>query len=330
MSSARLRLAVVFFALPLAAIGCGSEPSGPTLTDSYTVTWGPLEVPAQAERTQCVVKRLGNTDPARIAKFHNVLGLSSHHLIVYRVADTVEQPTPVDCTPFFDLLDPAKGSPLVITQKPDDTLELPRGVAYTLEANQMVRLEMHYVNATTMPRIVEATSTFTAIPDAEFRDEASFLFIGNPDINIAAMSQATVGPSFFPVGTDFESVNFFGITGHTHQWGTQMVVSNAANAGDPGTALYDVPGWRWDEPATVKLDPPLKLAPGAGFRFSCGYDNKSAQRVYWGEDANDEMCFFWAYYYPSKGAKVCIHTDRFGGQDLCCPGSDLCRYFDML
>jgi hypothetical protein len=27
---------------------------------------------------------------------------------------------------------------------------------------------------------------------------------------------------------------------------------------------------------------------------------------------------------------VCIHTDRFGGQDLCCPGSDLCRYFDML
>ena len=32
------------------------------------------------------------------------------------------------------------------------------------------------------------------------------------------------------------------------------------------------------------------------------------------------MCFFWAYYYPDKGAHVCFHTDQFlGGFDLCCP-----------
>jgi hypothetical protein len=39
------------------------------------------------------------------------------------------------------------------------------------------------------------------------------------------------------------------------------------------------------------------------------------------------MCFFWAYYYPSRGAKVCVHTDQYGGQNLCCPdaGAQLCN-----
>ena len=39
------------------------------------------------------------------------------------------------------------------------------------------------------------------------------------------------------------------------------------------------------------------------------------------------MCFFWAYYYPSQGSKVCIHTQQAGGAsgvDVCCPGDSLC------
>ena len=43
------------------------------------------------------------------------------------------------------------------------------------------------------------------------------------------------------------------------------------------------------------------------------------------------MCFFWAYYYPSNGSRVCAHTDRFGaGFDLCCPdaGTALCSLLD--
>ncbi len=33
------------------------------------------------------------------------------------------------------------------------------------------------------------------------------------------------------------------------------------------------------------------------------------------------------HYYPSQGARVCIHTSRIGGVgggDLCCPGDALC------
>jgi hypothetical protein len=44
---------------------------------------------------------------------------------------------------------------------------------------------------------------------------------------------------------------------------------------------------------------------------------------------NDEMCFFWAYYYPSKGARTCFHTAMTGTPiDVCCPGHQLCNVID--
>ena len=86
-----------------------------------------------AERTQCVIKKLGNTSRFRVGSIHNVLATGSHHLIVYRTNDTVERPEPFDCDPFVDTLDPESGSPLMITQKYEELLTLPEGVAYTFE-----------------------------------------------------------------------------------------------------------------------------------------------------------------------------------------------------
>ena len=62
---------------------------------------------------------------------------------------------------------------------------------------------------------------------------------------------------------------------------------------------------------------------GGGFDFQCTWTNAgtSARQVQFGESANDEMCFFWSYYYPSRGAKVCFHSEQgpTGPVDLCCP-----------
>ena len=52
-----------------------------------------------------------------------------------------------------------------------------------------------------------------------------------------------------------------------------------------------------------------------------------------GESANNEMCFFWAYYYPSQGSKVCFHSDKYGGAQgisLCCPGDSLCSFITQM
>jgi hypothetical protein len=300
----------------------------PAPAGSFAVNFGPQDAPPGEEHTKCVVKRLGNPASMHVGTVHNVLSKGSHHLVVYRVSDTVEQTTPFDCKPFTDTLDPTKGSTLMITQKADDALILPEGVAYTLEPNQMLRLEVHYINPGATKNVVQATSTFIPIADAAFKFEADFLFVGNPDINVAPMSTQTLGPAFIKLPPEYATVNFFAITGHTHHFGTNVVVKTAANKADPGTPVYDVPNWVWSEPETVQANPPFKLPANGGFNLACSWNNTSNEAVGFGESANKEMCFFWAYYYPSQGgAKVCVHTDQIpGGADACCPGpSPICN-----
>lgn len=292
----------------------------------YTVTFPGLTVDSGVEKTQCVVLNLHNPSPIHVGQFHNVLSEASHHMIVYRVTDTVEQPTPFDCEPFVDTLNPAKGAPLMITQKKDDLLTLPAGVAYTLEANQMLRLEMHYINASTGPLQLSGSSTIVSAPT--FQQEASFLFIGDPDITLAPQSQFTLGPIYFGIDpTTFANAKFFAFTGHEHRFGTNVTIQEAASAGDlSGQMIYDVPNWVWSDPATVVADPPIELPAGGGFNFTCTWDNTSAQTIKFGESATDEMCFFWTYYYPSQGAFVCFHTTQAGGHDFCCPGAGECAF----
>ncbi|MDB4940755.1 MAG: hypothetical protein JWP97_289 [Labilithrix sp.] len=309
--------------------GPGADASAPA--GSYTVQFGPVDVAPGEESTKCMTMRLGNPAAMHVSSVHNVLSNGSHHMIVYRVNDTEEQKTPFKCQPFTDTLDPTKGSTLMISQKHDDALVLPEGVAYTVGANQMVRLEMHYINPGAAPIQVQATSTFIPLDDAKFQYEADFLFIGTPDINLPPMSTGSVGPMFVKLPAEYDDVNFFAITGHEHQYGKDVQVSTAAAKGDTGTPVYKVPGWLWSEPATVQANPPFKVPAGGGFNLTCRWQNTSDKAVSFGESANDEMCFFWAYYYPSKGgAKVCVHTEQGGrGLDACCPGnSPVCAYLN--
>ena len=312
-----MRLAALFGALML--FGCSSAP-----IQDFTVSFPTITVMPGVENTQCVVLRLGNTSEVHIGQIHNVLGETSHHMIVYRVNDTVEQPVPFDCQPFVETLDPDKGSPLMITQKKDEVLKLPSGVAYTLEANQFVRLELHYINATMNPVTLTASSTMETAPT--FRDEANFVFIGNPDIKIQPNSTFELGPTFFRLDPNtFAGANFFALTGHEHQYGTNVTVQTAGTADDTaGPMVYDVPNWIWSEPTTVFHDPPFQVPDNGGFKFTCDWNNTSDQTVKFGESVNNEMCFFWAYYYPSKGAYVCVHTAQQGGHDFCCPGALEC------
>lgn len=308
--------------------GGGSAP----VPGQQSISFGPVTIQPGEENTKCIQGRLANLEQLRVHQIHNTLSDGSHHLIVYRTNDTEEKLTPYDCQPFVDTLDPSKGSPLMVTQKHEEMLTLPEGVAFTLAPNQMIRLEVHFINPTGAPLEMKATTDFIPIAEADFKYEADFLFLGDPDIDIAPMSSQKLGPVFLPLGKLIpeiaDTATFFAITGHTHQWGKNVQVNLVKDANDPGTPVYDVQNWSWSEPETVKHDPGFKVPASGGFKFSCEWDNKSDQTVGFGESANDEMCFFWAYYYPSKGSYVCAHSEQAPqvGTDLCCPGSPICQY----
>lgn len=310
------------------APGPAGDPDANSLppADEYVLRWGPVTVPPGVERVQCVVKRLGNDVPVKIHQIHNVLGDVSHHYIIYRTEETEERLEPFDCDSIENLVDPDSGVPLMITQKYEELLTLPDGVAFELPANVMIRLELHYINAGDQAKDVEVNTRFVPIAEADFEHAADFLFIGNPDIYVPAGQTATLGPTFLPLSGEFAEARFFGITGHQHQWGTNVTVAVAADETDPGTMVYDLPDFFWDEPETVLYDPPFTVPEYGGFRFTCEWDNQGSTAAEFGEGVDDEMCFFWTYYYPSKGHRVCFHTEYTGSPlDICCPGHQLCN-----
>jgi hypothetical protein len=179
---------------------------------------------------------------------------------------------------------------------------------------------MHYINTGDVSEEVKATTTFIPIADADFEQEADFLFIGTPDISLPAGQMTTVGPMFFQLPSLFADSNFFALTGHTHKFGTNVHVATATSASDTGSPVYEHANWLWNEPETTYFDPTFKVPASGGFRFSCNYTNTGTQTVTFGESTKDEMCFFWAYYYPSNGAKVCVKSTSFGFPiNICCP-----------
>jgi len=336
MSRVPFALLALLVACEGGAAAPDADPGPDTTGETFTVTLGPINVPAGGENTQCVEKKVGNLDKKWIGKLHTKLAGVSHHLIVYRIAATAERTEPFDCTPFLETLDPTKGTPLMVSQIKEEHLDLPFGVAFGLEPEQMVRLEMHFVNPTEVAADVSAEVVFEVLPDAQFRHEAGFLFIGNPDIDIPAGAQMTLGPSWFPLPEELADVKIFGMTGHTHQWGLDVRVEHLAYEGAEAAPVYVFDEWDWEEPPMARFQPAPEVPAGSGLRFACAYDNQSNARVGFGENAEDEMCFFWAYYYPSQGHKVCAHTEQIGVPlNVCCPGpSSLCDqildYLNML
>jgi hypothetical protein len=323
--------------------GSGSDasttPDGPPLVgDKYTLDWGPVTVQPGEEGTKCLWLRLSNTTPIKVHQLHNVLSSASHHLIVYRDdQDTTEQTTPVDCEPFTGALN-ASGmiAPMMITQKADDTLTLPTGVAYTLAANQMIKIEMHYVNASDDPIDASAKVELYAADPSTITDEANILFVGSPDIGsctnctrLPPGGTATLHQFFtVPSSLDLSTSHIFAITGHTHHYGLDMQVRVAPSKTGAQTSVYKPMPFSWSEPETTRHDPGFSIPQGGGLDFECTWTNTGTTAVSFGESANDEMCFFWAYYYPSQGSKVCFHTQQYGGAnglDICCPGNALCN-----
>jgi hypothetical protein len=307
------------------AIGCGTmAPQGPELTgESFTLTWGPRLIEPGVEGTECVILDVGNDAPIRVHEIENTLAAISHHLVVYR-DDAAVAPvtTPFPCTPFAGTLSPtAATSPLMITQKEHDVLALPSGVAYTFNPHQLIRVEMHYLNPGDVAVDATATVEFRAGTPELIRDEASFMFIGTPDVELPPNQASSVSTFFTPPET-LAGARFYAITGHTHKLGTNVTIATAPTRDAARTMVYAPAEFAWSEPPTERHETAFVVPVGGVFDFTCDYYNPTAQTVKFGESATDEMCFFWAYYYPSRGAHICVHSTQVNppdGVDVCCP-----------
>jgi hypothetical protein len=307
-----------FLAVATLAIGCTSaDPAAPTKTstddnqpskpaEDTTANFGsPLRVTATIpavgpgeEGTKCLKVRLGNSDTVKIGRIHNTLSPASHHLIISAVTDPTETESDLfDCRPFHAAL---IGAPLAVSQKHDDNVLMPDGVAFSLDGNQLMHLETHYINTGTDTVDVVAESDLYPLVDAGDTQEASFLIVGTLNIQVPAMSQMENPWAFVTLPPVFAGANIYGATGHTHRFGTAARLAIAGPDGANPTTIYDPSPYTWSEADLKFFDKPLNVPAGGGFSFQCAWNNTSTDLVTYGESALQEMCFFWTYYYPKQ------------------------------
>lgn len=279
--------------------------TGPTLS-TFIGDW--TMKPGQ-ESTRCVEKRLGNVDPVIITGISTKLWKGSHHLIVYKSSATQEQTEPFECEPFSNTL--SGSAPLIISEIAQETLQYPPGVGFELEADQMVRIEAHYLNYHPEEITAHADITFHLAEEGEIEHLANMMLYGTTSIFLAPGSQWTTPWHYLDV---LNGSKVFAVTGHTHRFGTNVEVEQASGESGDGTAIYPGEGgFDWAEAPVITYDPPLEFGPGQGFRFRCSWNNTSSNVVQFGLSASDEMCFLWAYYYPSKGFQLCTKGLSIGG-----------------
>lgn len=309
------------------ATGPDVAPPQPKVLTTFIGDW---TMKPKQEMTRCVIKRLANTDTVWVNAIKTKLGKGSHHVVVYRSDATEEKKEPFNCTPFTETLS-GGNVPMMITQIPEETLQLPKGVAFPFAAGQMIRIESHYLNYFQDDIVAHVDVEFHNIPKSELVHEADMLFYGTPDLSLPP-GKATTNPWFFI--DVWPGTKIFALTGHTHKLGTNVQVAMADNATHVDAPLVypGVKPYTWEEAPIVQFAKPLEFTkPGQGFSYRCSWFNDTKQHVGFGESANKEMCFFWAYYYPSKGYRMCMNLGKYKdqspvkvGDQVCCPDDSLC------
>jgi hypothetical protein len=300
----------------------------PPPAETYEMKIGDWTVKPGKEGTKCMVKRLDNETAIWVTQIRTVLAKGSHHLIVYHSDETEEQLTPFNCTPFTEAIG-GESFPLIISQISEEALTLPPGVAFKFKPGQMIRLEAHFLNYYTDDITAHADVYFDTITEKDVTDEANMLFYGAPDLEIKAGQTVTTSWNFIDV---WEGTKIFAITGHTHAYGTNVEIQTSTAKDINGTHIYpgDKP-FEWDEAPIERFDPPLAFNSGDGLRYRCTWTNTGNNTVGFGESGSDEMCFLWAYYYPSKGYRMCVNPGQYGnllpgiGDQVCCPDDALCE-----
>jgi hypothetical protein len=322
----------ILFLASLLVAACEKGPGGGgpdmarPLDGAVSVTIGPFQIGSGVEIVKCAVVKVPFDVDTDVVRIHTDLAPGSHHLILYRSVETQEQP-PYDCTSFAGVFNGE--APVFIAESADSDMQLPTGVAYHFTAGQMVRLEAHYINTTQATLNAQGTVYLVAGATGMTYQPADMMMCGSVGSLACQLGGGVhAGDSNYtlPVGfydgtavnlrgpamnVDLTKLKIFAFTSHEHHHGKNVTIWKSTGH-DVAMAQKLYSNDSWDNPPLKVLpdDQLLTFATNEGFAWQCSYDaSDTTTDLCFGESANDEMCFIWAYYFPSVG--------RFIAQDDC-------------
>lgn len=183
-------------------------------------------------------------------------------------------------------------------QLPEARIDLPEGIAAAVPRESAYMIEVHYVNASSEPvDVATYINAYTMPADAVVDTIAGD---ANRDFDIAIPPGAVDHVEWTRcVFTD--DVELLFLSSHTHGLAKHFEL-RAFDGVHVGDVVYENDDWH--SPQILALDPPVHIAAGTGFEYSCVYDNPSDVEVNWGFLAEDEMCQF-AYVFVGDSSIKC-------------------------
>ena len=234
------------------------------------------------EKTVCIYIRLSNPEPMFITKAIGELLPGSHHLLVYRSEEANENLTPTRCSPFAGLL---SGKEILIneTARAKSVSDMPKGVGLKIAANQMLKLEAHYINTTKTKVAGKGIISFETIPaSTPGMIEANGYFWGTTKLKIPPKTAWDTGVKFQAGLPDTKA---FFMTTHQHRFGTKMSLWASKTAGDISTPPL-VEEQNWAEPNMFLVEPHFAFDGTSGISWKCEYNNTTDHALGFGL----EMC----------------------------------------
>jgi hypothetical protein len=279
---------------PVAGSGGSAGMSAATVDPPGTVviTMDSFSLAAGQETYKCqnFDNPFGGKDTA-VQRIATDMAPGSHHLHVYHMTTSASR-TLEDCTiSDFHPLMHAAGAPHVETQ-------YPAGMAVKLLGSSGVRIQVHYLNASSATLQVNAVLKLTPVDSGTVTKWVSELYFNQLGLSVPpGMGQKVTTTCKIPM--TYGPIGLVRGGTHMHKRGVHFTATTST-----GAMLADVN--TWDEPPAIVYDPPIMLSPGDSISWTCTYDNDTGKTLAFGESAeNNEMCIYLARFYSAPdGAQL--------------------------
>jgi hypothetical protein len=273
--------------------------NSPPATGDTTFTMQ-LSIGAGTETTLCQFVKMPAGKSYMISAHHEYTP-GSHHMLLYRTDVTTIDPSLSGVQDCYEggggtIMSHVRGV-LYGSQEPMGMTMLPDGVGYEIQSEEVLLLQVHYLNATMQPLDSTVKVTLHTVPQ-KVANLAGVLFFYDPFIDVPPMSTATANARC----TLPQDITLLGVFPHYHARGVgyraYLDLPSQPAAADP---FYTSTDWNHPAPWTGG---PMKIAASTAIRWYCDYDNTSGSDEYFqGPSARtNEMCMFTGAYYPAMDA----------------------------